>query len=85
MHIDNSFCSNYQGINSPVTNYFENKIINVLTYNIDIRDFQKMDTFIQIDDENQKQIAISDDKGMTNIKDDIINDGAANYDYKNLS
>ncbi|NLI58847.1 MAG: M23 family metallopeptidase [Clostridium sp.] len=83
-----AFAAIIKGINSPVTNYFENKIINVLTYNIDIKGFfQKMDTFIQkIDDENQKQIAISDDKGDDyNIKDDIINDGAANYDYKNLS
>lgn len=73
-----------KGIDSPVTNYFENKITGVLTHNVDIKGFfYQMDTLIQKKDderqlksnehnlENQKQIAISDgEKESINIKDD---------------
>ncbi|AUG57021.1 hypothetical protein B9R14_10000 [Acetivibrio saccincola] len=58
---------------SPVTNYIENKITGILSYNVDIKDFlYKMDNFIQKADEknhekdenvkeDEKQIAISGD------------------------
>lgn len=59
-------------IDSPVTNYFENKIIGVLTHNVDIKEFfYKIDTFVQKKGderqlnsnedelENKRQIAIS--------------------------
>ena len=79
-----AFAAIIKGINSPVTNYFENKIINVLTYDMDIKGvLQKVDAFIQkTDDENQKQFTILDGKEESyNINDDII----INDDYKNLS
>ena len=41
---------------SPVTNYIENKITGILSYNVDIKDFlYKMDNFIQKADEKNHE------------------------------
>lgn len=81
------FAAIIKGVDSPVTNYFERKIISALTYNMDIKGFfHKMDAFIQNTDnenilstneekpEDLVEIAASDDKmEIVAVNDDYIN------------